>query len=335
MPTMGDPVFCTIGRVVPAPPSSAPAGPESGALVIRGGYVLTMDPRSGDFPVGDVQIAGGQIVAAGPDLVVPPGTQELDAAGMIVAPGLVDTHWHMWNTLLRSMSAGLLGPPGPGYFPVMVGAGQVFGPDDIYQGTRMACAEAVSSGITTVHDWCHNVRGPAHAEAGLRALAEAGLRARFSYGCAAGHPNEEAMDLPGLERLHRDWDACSAGGRLSLGMAWRGPGGSNPAVRVPARVYRREIEAARALGIPVTVHACGPQSAKGQIDALARACWAPTCRWCTPTVRPAMRSQPWRPRARRSASRPTASCSSATGSRGRPSFSPRASASGCRWTPRC
>ncbi len=270
MPTMGDPVFCTIGRVVPAPPSSAPAGPESGALVIRGGYVLTMDPRSGDFPVGDVQIAGGQIVAAGPDLVVPPGTQELDAAGMIVAPGLVDTHWHMWNTLLRSMSAGLLGPPGPGYFPVMVGAGQVFGPDDIYQGTRMACAEAVSSGITTVHDWCHNVRGPAHAEAGLRALAEAGLRARFSYGCAAGHPNEEAMDLPGLERLHRDWDACSAGGRLSLGMAWRGPGGSNPAVRVPARVYRREIEAARALGIPVTVHACGPQSAKGQIDALAR-----------------------------------------------------------------
>jgi cytosine/adenosine deaminase-related metal-dependent hydrolase len=77
------------------------------------------------------------------------------------------------------------------------------------------------------------------------------------------------MDLGGLERLHRDWDACSAGGRLSLGMAWRGPGGSNPAVRVPEPVYRREIEAARALGIPVTVHASGPRTAQGQIATLA------------------------------------------------------------------
>ena len=31
----------------------------------------------------------------------------VDAAGKIVAPGLVDTHWHMWNTLLRGMSDGV------------------------------------------------------------------------------------------------------------------------------------------------------------------------------------------------------------------------------------
>jgi cytosine/adenosine deaminase-related metal-dependent hydrolase len=250
----------------PGPPDSATAPPATAALVIRGGYVLTMDPAAGDLPAADVHIAGGQIVAVGPGLAVPPGTQELDAAGMIVAPGLVDTHWHMWNTLLRSMSAD---PSGLGYFKVMIGAGRAYGPGDIYAGTRLACAEAVSSGITTVHDWCHNVRGPGYAEAGVRALAEAGLRARFSYGVPAGHPNDQPMDTGGLERLHRDWDACSAGGRLSLGMAWRGPGGSNPAVRVPEPVYRREIEAARALGIPVTVHASGPRTAQGQIAALA------------------------------------------------------------------
>jgi hypothetical protein len=39
----------------------------------------------------------------------------------------------------------------------------------------------------------------------VRALAEAGLRARFSYGVPAGHPNDQAMDTGGLERLHRDW----------------------------------------------------------------------------------------------------------------------------------
>src|SRR5215468_5996425 len=114
----------------------------------------------------------------------------------------------------------------------MTGAGPAFGPDDIYQGTRLACAEAVSSGITTVHDWCHNVRGPGHAEAGLRALAESGLRARFSYGYAAGHANTEPMDTAGLRRLHAAWPGHSGGGLLSLGMAWRGTGGSDPAMRV-------------------------------------------------------------------------------------------------------
>ena len=105
---------------------------------------------------------------------------------MIVAPGLVDTHWHMWNTLLRSMSGGMPGEDGPaGYFPVTVRLGRAFTDDDIYQGTLLAGAEAINSGITTVHDWCHNVRSPAHAEAGLRALADSGLRARFSYGYSA------------------------------------------------------------------------------------------------------------------------------------------------------
>jgi 5-methylthioadenosine/S-adenosylhomocysteine deaminase len=271
MHSMRERVLCTGGLlydqpVAPAPPDSASALPPPGALVIRGGYVLTMDPAAGDLPAADVYIDGGRIVAVGPGLAVPAGTPELGAAGMIVVPGLVDTHWHMWNTLLRSMSAD---PSGPGYFKVMIGAGRRYGPDDIYASTRLACAEAVSSGITTVHDWCHNVRGPGYAEAGVRALAESGLRARFSYGVSAGHPSDQPMDLDGLERLHRDWDACSEGGRLSLGMAWRGPGGSNPAVRVAADVYRPEIEAARALGIPVTVHASGPRTAQGQIGTLA------------------------------------------------------------------
>ena len=246
-------------------------------LVIRSGHVVTMDPELGDIPDGDVLVAGGRIAAVGTGLDAPRG-REIDARGMIVAPGLVDTHWHMWNTLLRSMSGGVPGEDGPaGYFPVTARLGRAFTDGDIYQGTLLACAEAINSGITTVHDWCHNVRGPAHAEAGLRALAESGLRARFSYGYAAGQPNDQAMDTGGLRALHRDWDSWSGqsapgrAGRLTLGMAWRGTGGSNPAMRVAPEIYRREIAAARELGLPVTVHASGPPTAAGQIAALAGA----------------------------------------------------------------
>jgi 5-methylthioadenosine/S-adenosylhomocysteine deaminase len=266
MPTMRDTVFSTIGAVT-SPPSGVTATPPAReALVIRSGYVITMDASLGDLPRGDVHVDGGRIAAVGQDLAVPPGTAEVDASAMIVLPGLVETHWHLWNTLLRGMSAA---QPGPGYFKVSLGLGSVFGPDDSYQGTRLACLEAISSGITTLHDWSHNIRSPAHANASVRALSESGLRARFSYGCAAGQPNDQPVDLHDLRRLHSEWDDRAGRGLLHLGLACRGLGGSNPYTAVPPEVYRKEMAAARDLGIPVTVHACGPRSCTGQIAALA------------------------------------------------------------------
>jgi hypothetical protein len=49
-----------------------------------------------------------------------------------------------------------------------------------------------------------------------------------------------------------------------------GTGGSSPALRVAPEQYRAEIAAARELGLPVSVHACGPPAAAGQLRAYAR-----------------------------------------------------------------
>ena len=139
------------------------------------------------------------------------------------------------------------------HFSVSLGLGQAFTDDDNYQGTLLACAEAINSGITTVHDWSHNVRGPAHAEAELRALAEAGLRARYSYGYSAGHPNDQAMDLGGLRALHRDWKAGTARDGEHSGGLPAGVPGQQPGHAGAAGVYRREMATARELSLPVTV----------------------------------------------------------------------------------
>ncbi|MFL6072604.1 MAG: amidohydrolase family protein [Mycobacteriales bacterium] len=235
-------------------------------LVLRGGHVITMDPELGDLPGADVHVAGGRIVAVGPALDAS-GATEIDARGTIVLPGLVETHWHLWTTLLRAAS-GEGGPP-TGYFRLTRDRGRDLEPGDLAAAVRLACAEAVHSGITTVHDWCHNVRSPEHARAAVEALAASGLRARFGYGYPAGHGNDRAMDLADLAALHAEWPRYAAGGRLTLGVAWRGLGGSNPAMVVPPRVYRAEIEAARGLGLPLSVHASGPRAAAGQIAALA------------------------------------------------------------------
>src|SRR6201981_986187 len=98
-------------------------------LLIRGGYVLTMD-SAGDLPGTDVHVRDGVIQRIGVTLDVP-GADVIDAAGKIVAPGLVDTHWHMWNTLLRGLSDGRPDGESPirsGYFGTCVALGRHFLP---------------------------------------------------------------------------------------------------------------------------------------------------------------------------------------------------------------
>jgi cytosine/adenosine deaminase-related metal-dependent hydrolase len=154
---------------------------------------------------------------------------------------------------------------GQGYFPTSRGIGVHYTPADMYRAAMLAFAEALHSGITFVHDWCHNVRAPAYAEASLQAFAEAGLRGRFSYGLPSGAPATQALDAQDLARLARDWPRFSNGGRVTLGLAWRGLAGG--AVSDAARA---DHATARDLGLPVTIHANNSPQAAGGIATLAR-----------------------------------------------------------------
>jgi len=250
----------------PRPPAPIKL-PARGNVVIRNAYVMTMEKDAGDLKDADVHVHNGVIVAVGQKLNAP-GARVIDGRGMIVMPGLVETHWHMWNTLLRGMSGE---KPDYGYFRTSAMLGRVFEPGDMYQGTRLATAEAISSGITFVHDWCHNVRGPEFARQDLRALQESGLRARFSYGPMQGHDLKQPIDLADIEKLKSEWEQHSNGGLIALGMAWRGHGGNQPANAVPENVWRAEYEAAQRLAIPISVHSSGSKAALGQIGGLNKA----------------------------------------------------------------
>ncbi len=76
--------------------------------LIKGGSVMSMDPKVGDFAEADVLVEGKKIVAVGPNLRAW-GVPVIDARGRIVMPGFVDTHHHLFETALRSFLAdGLL-----------------------------------------------------------------------------------------------------------------------------------------------------------------------------------------------------------------------------------
>ena len=82
--------------------------------VIRNAYVLTLDPAGGDIAAGDVHFRNGAIVAVGRN-VEAPGADVIDGSNTIVLPGFVETHWHMWNGLLRGL---VLDGATWGYFPL-------------------------------------------------------------------------------------------------------------------------------------------------------------------------------------------------------------------------
>ena len=62
-------------------------------MVIKGGRVI--DPSEGVDVIGDVLIEDGKIVRVEGSIVVPEGTQVIDATGMVVSPGFVDLHCHL------------------------------------------------------------------------------------------------------------------------------------------------------------------------------------------------------------------------------------------------
>ena len=231
--------------------------PPRGEFVIRGATVLTMDPALADLAAGDVHVRDGAIVAVGPR-VDPAGAQIIDGGGMICMPGFVDTHWHLWTSLFRPFVRSDVADRG--YFPVTSRLGQHMSPEDSYRSVQLGIAEALSAGVTTVHNWAHNVRSPEHADAELSAMRDTGIRGRFAYGPAQGMPDDQPMDMAGIARVKRDW--MPGDGLLTLGICSRNIGAMNvggAAVRgtLTIDMAKQDWGGARALGLPITVHTSG------------------------------------------------------------------------------
>ena len=216
-----------------------------------------MDSAIGHLARGDIHIRDGAIVAVGPSLARPPRGRVIRANQMIAMPGLVDTHSHLWNTPLRSLAGD--GPKN--YFPTRDAIGIHYRPADNYNGVMLGIAEMLMSGVTTTHNWSHNIRSPEYADAELRAMAETGIRGLFSYGYPAGAgahtlaPTQQ-MDVADLQRVKRQYvggKQRSADGMLSLGAAIR----SMNFTRDPNHAGETDWKAARELGLVITVHASG------------------------------------------------------------------------------
>jgi cytosine/adenosine deaminase-related metal-dependent hydrolase len=238
------------GTTTAAPAATADGLPSRGEFIVKGATVLTMDDALGDLPAGDVHVRDGAIVAVGENLAAP-GAVTIDGAGMICMPGFVETHSHLWTCSTRPLTNS--DDPDKAYFPITGTLGPSYEPDDAYKSVRLGLAEALFAGVTTVHNWAHNTRSPAHADAELKAMRDVGIRGRFSYGTPQKGAADQPMDAADVARVQKEW--ITPGGLLTLGICSRNVASDN-AQRgaISIDMAKQDWGAARKLGVPITMH---------------------------------------------------------------------------------
>ena len=240
-------------------------------ILIRGGIVLTQDDALGEMAGADVLVEGDRIVEVGNDLVAD-GARVIDAKGDIVIPGFIDTHRHTWETCLRTCAPDY---PLITYFSAILDKfAPHYRPQDVYSATLWGSLECLNAGITTLVDWAHIMNTPEHADESIRALQESRIRSVFAY----GFPNTSLVDWwfgpdytgsvltsdgADARRIKAQYFSSDAG-RITMGLATRGPGFCKP------EVVRHDWELAKELGINITVHVGMDRFGytKGQITAL-------------------------------------------------------------------
>ena len=229
-------------------------------ILIADGCVLSMDPAVGDFTRADVLIEGDTISRIGENLLAELSDENLtvlDASGLIVMPGFVDTHRHMWQGLLRRMIPNV---DITTYLGVRNAFAVEYRPQDSYAGTLSIALGALYCGVTSILDLAHNTRSTEHADAELAALRESGIRA--VYACAPPEAGEWQHQWPGdLERLQSD---LASDPLLSLRMAQR-------ILADVDRLSPERIRIARDLGLSMTIDPVGWDDGAAHVVELASA----------------------------------------------------------------
>lgn len=188
--------------------------------ILKGGVVLSLDPKVGDFEKADVLIDGKLIADIGPNISAA-DAEVVDCSGTIVMPGFITTHHHQYETLQRSIipdgilqgawpqesygsvvqniwTAGRLADPAnPANF--IWDLGRVpYDPEDCYISQLVACLSEITEGVTCGTDTSQANHSPEHTDAMIKGLMDSGRRMVFDYSAGTNRSAEGVpFEFPG------------------------------------------------------------------------------------------------------------------------------------------
>src|SRR5271167_3926655 len=165
---------------------------------------------------GAIRIEGDRIVAIG-DLAPEPGERIIDASGCVIYPGLVSTHHHLFQSILKGVRGGINLPLMSWLRAVPHAYWSEIGEEELYVAARIGLVELLLSGTTTAADH-HYMFSDAYrfdpADVIFAAARDLGLRLVF---CRGGATVFRTFDTPGfrpmptepLDAMIKSVEACA------------------------------------------------------------------------------------------------------------------------------
>jgi len=186
-------------------------------MLIRGAEgIFTGLPGEAMRAVGAIRIRDGRIAAIGA-LEPAPGERVIDAAGCVIYPGLVSTHHHLFQSILKGVRAGINLPLMGWLRSVPHGYWHKIDEEGLHTAARIGLVELLLSGTTTAADH-HYVFSDTYrfdpADVIFEVARDLGLRLVFCRGGATmSRPVEgsDAIPIPvePLDAMIKSIAACA------------------------------------------------------------------------------------------------------------------------------
>ena len=148
--------------------------------------LMTMDDEHRRIPDGGLYVRDNVITQVGPMAELPAEADVvIDARGMVVLPGLINTHHHLYQTLTRAVPAAQnveLFDWLRTLYPIWAGLTS----EAVYVSALVGLAELLLSGCTTTSDHLYIYPNDARLDDEIRAAQELGIRF---------HPSRGSMSL--------------------------------------------------------------------------------------------------------------------------------------------
>ena len=153
--------------------------------LLKNGVIVTVDPERRIFFQGAVAIQGNRIVEAGSsdalEAKYPQAAHVTDLAGKVVFPGFINTHNHLFQTLLKGLGDDMVLKDWleTMTFPAATNLRR----EDCYLGAILGCMEGLHSGITTMLDYMYPHPTDHLSDGVVDAFRDLGIRGILGRGC--------------------------------------------------------------------------------------------------------------------------------------------------------
>ncbi|MGH9493899.1 MAG: amidohydrolase family protein, partial [Candidatus Sulfotelmatobacter sp.] len=232
-------------------------------ILLKNGYVVTVNSDRTVFPGGFIEVDGAMIVGVGGSSATPNSAnfdEVIDLSGCIVLPGLINCHQHHWYTLFKGLADGYLLEdwvtefllPLTHHLPV----------EGMRASSYVSAMEMLSTGTTCSLNHSVTTTSPEMVRATIEPQIELGIRQVFAKELRCRTPGNQhhplTLDesLAAFEQEFNQWNG-KADGRVRMAMVIESNAHWVAAGMTTEELICRGYQLARKLKTKISTHIAG------------------------------------------------------------------------------